>query len=61
MFDIFIITDIIVVKKSLKILRKCFRGVEYVMLNPHTDDSVRFTLFPYFFELPLILPFTSNL
>jgi len=26
--------------------------VEYVMLIPHPEDSVRLYLFPYFFELP---------
>jgi len=36
-----------------------FRGVEpNVMLISHADDSVRLSLFPYFFEQPQILPFT---
>jgi len=37
---------------SLKMLRQRFRGVEYVILIQHTDDSLRFYLFPYFLEQP---------
>jgi len=32
--------------------------VEYVMLIPHTEHSVRLYFFPHFFEQPYILLFT---